>query len=745
MSRPQIRTALLYDISRSLGLTAALCVTASPVFAASPEFRIETGPSVLPPTDFGKKPELAKDQPVLLEAEQLDYQSGGLVIASGRVAITQGDTILIADQLAYDQTGDIVIAQGNVSLLESTGNVYFADEVELKSDLKAGVVKQFKMRMHDDSLMAAARANRISETRTDLFKAIYSPCKCENDTDGKPKNPQWAIRADRAVIDEEEQKITYDNVSFDVYGLPVFYSPYLSHMMPGAENQSGILMPEYQHTEGLGSMFKVPVYYAIAQDKDMTLTPIYTSEEGLVMGGEYRQKFNSGELHFDGSFTRASRRNATGQPVNGHEMRGNLNAEGRFIINPNYDWGFDIRRTTDDTYLRKYRISDDTLLTSRAYVQGFNFPGTNDRSYGSLSALAFQGLTAQDNRARIPSALPLGEFSYQSDPGLYRSRFTVDANMLALDRDIGSRSRRLSNTFGWKLPYITDDGQVIEFRTQLRSDIYSVQDRLLGDGRNFSGTTGRVVPQVDMLWHYPFINRGENSSLLIEPVVMMALSPGGGNPEKIPNEDSVAPEFTDTNLFDANRFAGYDRIESGPRMSYGMRGQAQFYGNKYLDWMLGQNYRVNNDRTFPFTNDLDSRFSDYVGKVGVTYDPLSIAYRFRLDKDGLSPKRQEVEFGYSMRPVSMAVSLLELKDDPILANKQVANASGTINLTREWSWIFGGSQDLQEGLVTSAATGLVYQNECTAITGTIGRDYTRDRDIEPGTTFLFKISLKNLD
>lgn len=703
--------------------------------------------SVLPRTQFDDKTELSADDPVLLEAGQVDYQQNGkLVIASGGVTISQGDTILMADTLAYDQEDDLVIAQGHVSILQPSGSVYFADEVGLQHDLKQGVIRQFKARFSDNSVVAAAYADKQNESLTKLFKAAYSPCKCTDDETKEPIHPQWKITSGEALIDEEKQEITYDNVWFNVYDLPAFYTPYLSHAMPGADNKSGILMPEYFHTASLGSVYKIPYYYAMAKNRDLTITPMVTTEEGVVMIGEYREKFDSGILRFDGSITNAQNRNAAGKPIAGHERRGHINANGKFIIDPDTNWGFDIRRVTDDTYLRRYDLGGDVLLTSKAYAEGFNLVEGNNRTYGSVTGLTFQGLTAQDNSDRIPTVLPLAVFAYQSDPGLYHSRFTFGGNMLSLYRDTGSDSRRLSATPGWTLPFISEGGQVIEFNAQMRTDVYSVNDVALTNGKTFDGTTGRAVPEVSALWYYPFINRFDGeSSLVIEPVVMAAVSPDGGNPEKIPNEDSSAPEFTDTNLFEPNRFAGYDRIETGTRVSYGLRGQGQFFGDKYVDWLIGQNYRVNSDHNFPFSNDLSSHFSDYVGKVGLTYNSLLIAYRFRTDSDGFAAKRQEVETLYSGSPVTLSLSYLSLRNDPILSTQKLISGNASVNLSEDWTWTMNASKNLLIDQMTGSSTGLIFKNECTYISGTLSRNYTKDRDLQPGLTLFFSIAFKNLN
>ena len=681
----------------------------------------------------------------MLSASQIDYdQENDVVYASGNVEIIQGNTVILADSLLYDRANDEVQAMGNISMLEPSGNVYFADSIEFSSELKTGIIHEFKARLPDGGVAVAAGAHKIDENITELFRAAYTPCKCV-DEDGNPSSPFWTIKAEKVEIDQEQKEMTYDNATLNLGGeVPVLYTPYFSHSTPGAENHSGLLTPSMLRSRSLGFEYFQPVYYTIAPDRDVTITPIYTSKAGLVMQGDYRQKFDDGYMDIRGSLTNAPNTDASGDHSYGHQLRGNINATGAFKIDEHYDWGFNINRATDDTYLHLYNLSNEVLLNSRVYAEGFNFVGDSDRNYASIEALSFQGLTGQDNAKVIPLVAPLTNFTWQSNPGWNNSRLGFDANAMLLYRDTGDQSRRLSGTGKWSIPYVTDDGQVLELDTQMRTDIYDVSNVRLSNGGNFNGTTGRAIPQASLTWHYPFINRFESSSLMLEPVTNMTISPAGGNPKKIPNEDSVFPDFTDANLFSSDRFAGLDRVESGPRMSYGVRGQAQM-DDKFVDGVLGQQYRVNNDPNFPITNDLNSHLSDYVGKIGLSYQPYSLGYRFRLDKDDLSANRSEIDAGFNEYPVNMSLSYLSLKSDPVLSSREVITASGSFNLTPDWSVVANTSRDLRLDQTVTANTGLVYKNECVNITTMIGKDYTSLLDIKPSLTFWFRVSLKNLD
>ena len=705
-----------------------------------------SAPSPFPKMDLPKEEVVSPDKPVVLTADHIEYfQNDEIVVANGKVEVVQGDTMLLADKLTYDRVKNTARAIGNVSIMDQQGNVIFADEMQLENDLKTGVADHFKARQIDDSTFIAQSAVKVNENVTELSNAAYSPCRVKCAEPGEETHdPMWQLRADHVRIDEEKQRVIYHDATMEVFGVPVLYTPYMSHHTPGADNESGFMMPSYSHNGSLGNVYKIPFYYSIAQDKDITLTPVITALEGPLLIADYRQKFNNGEILVDGSITEPRARDSLGNIIPGNEMRGHIFAKGDFAFDADSNAGFDIKRTTDDTYLRRYDFSNETLLTSRLYGEIYDFIPGNDRNGILVEGLDFQGLNIEDNANFIPLVLPMATFNYESDPGAYNSRFFIDSNAMLLTRDVGAKSQRLANNVGMKLPYISSDGQMIELTAQMRGDIYNVQDVTLPNGERFDGTTGRLVPQFGLLWHTPFINQFERGSIMLEPVVNFAVSPNGGNPDKISNEDSQVPEFTDSNLFSNNRFSGYDRIETGPRVSYGMRGLAN-YKEAYLDGLFGQYYRVNGDPNFPLSNDLTSRFSDYVGKIGLQYAPISLNYRFRLDKDKLSPHRQEINVGYGAKRFSLGLDYLQLRNDPVLASREEIGGSASVQVAKHWTLITNAQQDLQLGQITSAGVGVVYKNECVSISNVINRTYTRDRDIEPTTSYLFQISLKNLN
>lgn len=688
-------------------------------------------------------PSLSPDQPVLFEARELGYdRKNARVVAVGSVEVVQGAYILLADRMTYDQTRNIVTASGNVSVVQPDGHVYFAEEAELKDDLKQGVVENFRARLVDNSLFAAREARRVNENVTEMTRAVYSPCKLCPGKNGEERDPLWQIKAEKVTHDEAAQRITYRNAFFEVYGVPVAYSPYLSHATPGADNKSGLLIPEYTQSSLLGTVIRVPYFVSLSPSYDVTVTPIVTSKEGPILGLEYRQKTDNGEMQFDGSATNPDRRDASGTVIPGREFRGHVRGKGSFALSEYWGWGFDINRASDDTYLRRYGYGNEDTLTSRAFVER-----VEGRSYVGLQSLAFQGLTVRDDPDRTPYVAPLLDAEYETAPGFAGSRFAFSANALALGRQIGADSRRISATGAWKLPYATDNGQVMELKAEVRADGYDVANVAGPSGRQFDGTVSRVVPQVTAQWRYPFLNQLSDASIIVEPAVMAIAAPRGNNPAEIPNEDTLAVEFSDANLFSDRRYPGLDRVENGARIAYGVRGQVKMRDNRNLHLLFGQNYSVDNHDLFPYGRDPGEHFSDYVGRVALEYAPLDIAYRFRLDQSDFSLRRSEINSSLSYHPVYLGVDYIDVSDDPlILDNGKELLASTAITLNDNWSFTAAGRRNLEnKGGMVAASSGLLFQNECIKVLTNVNRTFTRDRDIEPSTSVNVRVALKNLE
>jgi LPS-assembly protein len=729
--------------------TALYLMTASFAFAGLAQAQVKLD------DDVG----FAQDQPVYMSADQLGYdKERGIVVALGNVEVLQGETILLANRITYYQQKNIVKADGDVTLLEPDGNVLFARDVQLKDDLKQGVIRNFQVRMSDNSRFAALEAKKLSEGEYQLTKAVYSPCRiCRDEETGEAEAPLWQLKAGEVNIDEQEQRITYRNARMELYGIPIAYTPYFSHPTPDADRKTGFLAPVYSQNGQLGNTIKVPVYFNISPDKDATVTPFYTTEEGLVLEGQYRQLTDHGFFQFDGSITNPEDRDAAGNRIPGEdEIRGHIFASGNDRLSDTMNWGFDINRATDDTYLRRYRYGNQDTLRSRIWAEHLE-----DRDYAIVQGLAFQGLEAQDDPDRTPFILPYAMVDFVSDPFWNGARANFEASGSVITRDLGAESRRVTMLTEIEKPFISEDGHVMEVAASVRGDAYSVSnvptdtntDELFEPNQvvadpgedTFDGTVTRAIPQLALTYRYPMIKFIEDASLTLEPTAQLIVQPNGNNPSEIVNEDSLVPEFSDVNLFDRNRFAGYDRIENGTRVAYGMRGQYRFFDGDALNFLLGQDYLLYGDRLFPVADELDENYSDYVGMLGYEGEQWMLDYRFRVASDEFNFRRNELRGSMTLDPITLYADYLQIDEDPVLSDREEIFASSTIGITDNWSINAYSRRDILENQMLLAGGGLTYINECLTLVTRLDREFTRDRDIEPNTQFSVRVFLKNLN
>ncbi|HZD25387.1 MAG TPA: LPS assembly protein LptD [Alphaproteobacteria bacterium] len=682
--------------------------------------------------------------PFLLSADQVTYdQKLNVVTASGHVEITSGKRILLADRISYNIKQDVVAASGNISLLEPTGEVVFAEYMELDRDLSEGFIKGVRILLSDNSRFAANGGRRTNGNRTELVKAVYSPCEpCKEDPD---RAPLWQVKAARVVHDQAAKTIEYHDAVFEVFGVPIAWTPYFSHADPTVKRQSGFLPPHLGSATDLGATVQVPYYWNIAPDRDFTFEPIFTENEGVVGAGQYRQLTDTGEFSVYASGTDVEKRNAQNQRLDEKQFRGHIDSQGRFDLPDNWRWGFDLQRATDDTYLERYRFSSADTLTSDLFAERID-----GRNYAAASTYAFQGLNVDDDPGTNPYVLPRGDYSYVIDPEI-GGTLGLGADGVSLIRTDGADTRRVSFGGNWELPYVAPAGDVYTLTTSLDFDVYSLNEfrnpetnALLDD--EFKS---RAFPMVALGWRYPWVRSAGSVRQVVEPVVQLVAAPYGENSSDIPNEDSQSVEFDDTNLFSLNRFPGHDRVESGPHANVGVRLAAYGEEGGYTSAVLGQVFRLRENDAFSDRSGLRDQVSDYVAGVHVVpSDYLDLAYRTRLDHEALTLRRNEVYVGAGPEKFRVQANYVKLGRDLTadeLEDREELYTSLNVKLDQYWSAMIDNRRDLTgDGSQIRSGAGLRYRDECIDILLTYDRRFTRDRDIEPSTSINLRIVLKNL-
>ncbi len=683
----------------------------------------------------------ALDQ-VSIEADDLTFDKETKTLtAENNVVMGYKDKQIKAQKIEYDQDSRMITADDGVEFSDDSGTVFRAENLMVTDKFDKGEMKNVSVDFGDESTFTAEELTILDVNKYDLRKSTYSPCStCDK---GKYL---WQVDAQKIFYNEADGRVYYRDAYIKLLGQKIAWLPYLSHPTPYAKSKSGFLTPKFGQSSQYGFFTRVPYYYQPKENLDFTFSPLITSRDGPIMVAEMRHLIESGHYELEISGANTPELNDLGKefPGGDRKFRGHFKGLGEFEYGENWQYGFDITRSSDDTYLRRYRLGTyEDILKSEVYADRIH-----GRNFFSTKMLAFQGLGATDDPGQSPHVTPLidaGRSFQVSDK--YNSRIETDLNTMVLTRGEGTDSSRMIGTGKWKGDYTSASGYLFNMSIGTRADYYTVNDvNYLGS--NYDGSVQRVMPEASLTMSYPLQKYGETYNLILEPISMVVVSPNGNNNLKIPNEDSQNIDLSDYNLFQENHISGYDIVEDGARVNYGVRGVLSTNRIGDYNFLLGQNYRASKDvQNLNETTGLSDNYSDYVGRIVTGSEKVQSAYRFRMDKDSMRFKRNEITFNLNLDPLQLGTNYTFIEGvNGISSDRQEIATSGALKLTDQFSLISHATRNMDNdnnsGWV-SAGTGIVYTNSCISTSLELNREFTRDRDLEPGTELIFKITLQN--
>jgi len=731
--------------------------------------------------------ESAASSPVLYYADNQTYDRElGILILKGHVEFNHQGSVLEADYVTYNENADIVTASGNVRLRQPDGEINFADYLELTGNMKEGIVLQLRTLLEDDSKIAALEGRKF-EDRQELDQAVYTPCELCGD-----KLPTWQINGRRAIKDDVNKDIIFTDAEFRFLDVPLMYIPFATQPL---ERRSGFIPYAPDYTTDFGAIFKVPYYFALSEDKDVTLTPVFFTENNPMLMGEYRQAFGSGRFDVEGSITnykksdkdkkeekaaKAARKAGTHVDFHLPETRGHI--YGTYKQNLDDIWRLKLAGgyVSDKTYFRKYKFSgwqSESALTSKGILEGF----LNQRDYAATKVYYFQGLrVGVDHQKRIAQPLPIMEYSAYSRTDPLGGRFKFDGNLLNLYRQKGLNMQRGIGEVGWQRPWNTPLGQVYTVFASIRGDLYKTEhshvletterEKRLREDKSILRKDierkggARFFPQTGFDWRWPFINSYCQQSVVVSPVGQIVAAPVHAiksENHRFPNEDSQDPEFNDANLFSPDRFPGYDRIDRGSRAVYG--GEVLATGDLFgdIELFLGQSYSLSDPEHNRKLQGLKRRTSDYVGRFkALPFSWLSFYYRFRIDHRSFNSRIGETGGSIGPAIANLKGTYLYISrhaGTPENRNFSQANLTFTSQFTKHWSLTATLTKNFQKLTraekeqkiknhhgILSEGIGLNYLDDCFGAGLSITKQNYKSADLRPATVYALSFWLKNI-
>jgi len=742
--RPSGRDLLL------AGVAGAALASMSPAFAQ--EFpAIQTAPAAPPSVDDG-----LGEAGFYLESDSLIQDDGAqMVTAEGEVEVRYRGRTLRARSLIYDVRAGLITARGDVVVIDPSGAVTFADEMVLDEEMRAGVARGFSARLQDNARLAASTAVRRSDLINELTQAIYTPCAvCADD---KTRPPTWSIRADKVVQDREKQVIYYRNAVIEMWGVPVFYAPVFWHPDPGAERKSGLLAPKIVGSDRRGLSYEQPYALIISPSEDLVISPQINTKVNPFLNLQWRKRFSSGQINARLGYTYERDLDGDGDRLGDLTSRSYILADGAFRIDENWRWGFAAERASDDLLFDKYDItdvyeqrglmpSDDLRLTSQLYAVR-----QDDRSWLSVSALSIQGLRPTDIDRSFPTIAPLIEGRWEPEGPVLGGRLRLQGSAVALTREQsqfvaaqpGTDSRRVTAVADWRDTWTFASGLRLSPFAQARGDVYSL-DELPGPGPA-SETVTRAVGVAGLDVSFPLIRRDGDRTIVLEPLLQIALSPDIDMGTPIPNEDSAVLEFDETNLLRANRFPGFDRYEGGQRINVGARASVEYDSGRGGSILVGRTFRAESDPQFPTRSGLRTKASDWiVAAEGRPFESVNFFTRARFSEDKGDVRRFEAGVDFNTTRARGFVRYLRDKQDITGVPREDLDFAGEVMISGNWGVTFAGVRDIESDVWRRQELGGLYRDDCLEIAVVWVHEETYNRSLGPTDSVVLRLTLATL-
>ena len=566
---------------------------------------------------------------------------------------------------------------------------------------------------------------------TKLKKAIFTSCKLSDDC------PPWSIQAEEITHDLEKKDIIYKNPVLRIYDYPVFYYPKFSHPDPTVERRSGLLQPQLNNSNILGSSIYLPYFHVLSESKDITFKPTFFDEDILMFQNEFRQEKESSNLIVNFGLTNGYKatNDSNSNIVNLFaKFKSNLNLS-NFI---NSDLDFSIQKITKDTYLKVFdtnlidlnkniKPADQNKLTSNINLflehKNFNF-NTGLTAYENLSGL---------NSDRYQYILPYYNFSsnfYQNN--LFNLSFSSSGNNNL--RDTNKVESSINNDLNLEsVDFFSELGLKNKFSIYFKN-----LNRIGKNVNNYKSS-----PQIDLMNIFnletslPLIKITDKFTNILTPKFSFRINPGDMN--NATNEDR---KLSVNNIFDINRLNLNETFEEGKSLTLGLDYKKESISdiNKYFEVKLAGVLRDLEQENIPINSSIGQKTSNLFGGVKYNFsDNMNINYDFALDNDLSTFEKNTLKLNFQFDRFSSNFTYSE--NDGKMGDTNVFGNSTTINFNEDNFLTFATRRNRRINFTEYYDLVYEYKNDCLVAGIKYKKSYYEDRDLKPKEDLLFTISI----
>ena len=686
------------------------------------------------PTNFA----FAADKPIGFEADNVVVdQADGSLFATGNVELKQANNTLRADEVTYYRNQNKAIARGNVVHIDGDGTVTNAAIMEIDTEFSHILAETIISNFTTGEWLSADQADRIAGDRGIFDASRFTPCKCDF-LNGE--RPLWDIKASQSVRNEKTQTITHYNMRMSVLNVPVGYLPFLSHPDWTVRRRSGVLTPSFIISSDLGFTPSIPYYQIIDETSDVEFTTYKYQYRGLGLKSRYRKLWDKAEL------------NATTYTANvetykkNRELVSAVDATYASRIGNGWYIRANLRRASQDTFMRRYDFNDDTSLKST-----ISATRTIDNRYYRVEASDRQSLLASDKTLNEPTVLPSIFYEKTEKGWRGNQKFRTELSAVQLDNDQGHDMARWSGIFEVAEDFDLPLG-IANYEANVSGNYYSIHTKPDSAATSL-GDISFVTPALSVGWRLPIAVVGANRTAIFEPQARLAFIGGKDRTSAIPNRDASDYRIDEANLFLLNRYQGKDYILPGTRADIGVSATTNdnFFGD--VSGFFGVSRRLSGKTSAGLNTDQGDKYSDYVASLTINpANSLNLRWSGRLSSKDLTLNESKTSLSSALGTGSLSVTHNQLAKAYFASSdddREELSASYSQSLIGGWQFSATQLWDLSYGKTrrkksTAALSWNGGVQDCLYVTINYEHDPVADRDVSAVDQLNFVIGFKNL-
>jgi len=690
------------------------------------------------------------------------YKNKNLIETFGSSQFEDGKIILTANNFKYDIDIKTIEAIKNVVLVDEEKNKYLFSFFKYFENEERGFGDNMKAYLNDGSYLESETGQTNNKTEiTKLNQAKYTTCSNIID---KNNNfcPTWSMKSSSTTHNKKKKKIIHKNAFLRIKNIPVLYSPYFSHPDPSVKRQSGFLPPLIKTISDLGRTFRVPYFWAISEDKDLTLTPIYYFDEKNSLLGSYRQAFKKGllkvETGYSGGYKRLEKTGRTKGSRN-YLFADFKGTKDNFLFGSN-EINLKIQRVSQTNFLRSNKINTELFKEDiRNLENTINLNTFGERKRLSVRAGIFENLGINDS-SKYTYYFPDGIFSYNENR---LKNFNINLNSYFQGRKFSKNQKQ----FKIRNRLSADSKQIINNQvgtgTTLRTSFFNknIYNRNVSNQKENDNIDNYFTVALDN--SLPFAKFSKKNYQTITPKIFAKYT-SGTQLNALDNNKIL--NYSD--IFSMNRTNDLDLPETGFSVGHGIA-----YGLKRkkddntilfsTNTGVGQVLRTSRQENMPNKSSLNNKSSDFAGflkfdlfgdknelktnnsdKISFINDfkenRLSLNYDYNLSNDFKHMNRNSFNLSGVYKKLYSSITFEEKKQ--YIGNEESLKYDAKKLFHENYYLRFNGKRNLQTNSSEYHNLSINFENDCLTSALTLSREFYTDRDIKPSKTLIFSIIIK---